>query len=290
MSANYLPQKFIECSRREPPEVLYHYTAQNGLLGIVEKAELWATKVQYMNDATEFGVSLDLARQRLESLLEETCKDASARSFKTAYAELLRSLTGLEQINIFASCFCEDGDLLSQWRGYSSSGGVAIGFDTRALTKVASEAGFILGKCVYELDIQRVIVNEAIEYCCQEDLAGRAQWGRHGPLAEILFRCGAFFKDSSFSEEKEWRLVSPTVDFWHERLRFRPGRSMLTPYYAVPVAEGEAPLVRHIVVGPCPHMELAKSAVEALLMKHGLRGPLQGHRVALGSSVPFRNW
>ncbi|HEY1270362.1 MAG TPA: hypothetical protein VGF08_00165, partial [Terriglobales bacterium] len=108
--------------------------------------------------------------------------------------------------------------------------------------------------------------------------------------AEILFRCGAFFKDSSFSEEKEWRLVSPTVDFWHERLRFRPGRSMLTPYYAVPVAEGEAPLVRHIVVGPCPHMELAKSAVEALLMKHGLRGPLQGHRVALGSSVPFRNW
>jgi hypothetical protein len=119
MSANYFPRNFIECSQQEPPEILYHYTGQNGLLGITEKAELWATKVQYMNDAAEWGVSLDLARQRLEALLAD---DTSTRSSKAACMALRRSLAGLEQINIFASCFCENGDLLSQWRGMAAAG------------------------------------------------------------------------------------------------------------------------------------------------------------------------
>jgi hypothetical protein len=65
---------------------------------------------------------------------------------------------------------------------------------------------------------------------------------------------------------------------------------MVTPYYALPIAEGEVSPVRHVIVGPCPHMELAKSAVEALLMQRGLRGPLLGQPVAFGSEVPFRNW
>jgi hypothetical protein len=84
MSAEYLPRKFIEYSQQEPPEILYHYTDQDGLLGIMEKDQLWATKMQYMNDATEFGASLDLARERLQSLLDEKWEDASARSSNAA--------------------------------------------------------------------------------------------------------------------------------------------------------------------------------------------------------------
>jgi hypothetical protein len=39
----YEPRAFAEHFNRSPPSVLYHYTGQSGLLGIVEKAELWAT-------------------------------------------------------------------------------------------------------------------------------------------------------------------------------------------------------------------------------------------------------
>jgi hypothetical protein len=40
---------------------------------------------------------------------------------KAACQKLRGSLSGLGDINIFVACFCEDGDLLSQWRGYSES-------------------------------------------------------------------------------------------------------------------------------------------------------------------------
>jgi hypothetical protein len=41
---------FEKLQKREPPKVLYHYTDQTGLLGIITSGELHATKVQYIND------------------------------------------------------------------------------------------------------------------------------------------------------------------------------------------------------------------------------------------------
>lgn len=35
------------------PTVLYHYTSQVGLLGILQKKELWATQIQYLNDCED---------------------------------------------------------------------------------------------------------------------------------------------------------------------------------------------------------------------------------------------
>jgi hypothetical protein len=132
MSTNYIPPRFSEYLETAPPETLYHYTSQTGLLNIIETAELWATKVQYMNDATEFYRALNMARSILDDMIGQTLIETPV----TAHAQLKRSLAGLEGINIFAACFCEDGDLLSQWRGYSESGGGAsIGFGSAKLTK-----------------------------------------------------------------------------------------------------------------------------------------------------------
>jgi hypothetical protein len=286
---DYVPAAFAEHFNTVPPEVLYHYTGQDGLLGIVGKAELWATKIQYMNDATEFGLALSMAHQELDGMFETSTLSEK----KVACSKFKRSLFGLEDINIFAVCFCEEGDLLSQWRGYSGGNqGYSIGFDSNALAQAASRTRFTLGKCIYDRDIQRTIVNQAIAYCLEVELAipSRAQWGFHGPLADILFRCGAFFKDAMFCEEKEWRLLSPTVTFRDDQLKFRVGRSTILPYYALPIStDGELP-IQHIFIAPCPHIDLAKSAVTALLMRHGMLGPLRGQQIAFGSRIPFRNW
>ena len=32
------------------------------------------------------------------------------------------------QLRLFVTCFCSNGDLLSQWRAYAGSGGYAVGF------------------------------------------------------------------------------------------------------------------------------------------------------------------
>jgi hypothetical protein len=63
------PPAFVQHFEKMPPAVLYHYTGQVGILGIVKTAELWATKIQYMNDATEFGLALAMARKKLDSMM-----------------------------------------------------------------------------------------------------------------------------------------------------------------------------------------------------------------------------
>jgi hypothetical protein len=123
---------------REPPEQLYHYTDQTGLLGIVQSGELWATKVQYMNDATEFGLAVTLSRERLV----EKLKGAENTKHQTTLNIILKRHHNIANINICAVSFCEERDLLSQWRGYTNSGGgVAIGFQSRALVAAAQKIG-----------------------------------------------------------------------------------------------------------------------------------------------------
>jgi hypothetical protein len=203
------------------------------------------------------------------------------------------SIKGLEDINLFAVCFCEKSDLLSQWRGYAGSNhGYSIAFSTNSLMQVTAGSKFMLGRCIYDQTLQRKIVEEAVAYCLDQALMfpTNRKFGFHGPLADILFRCGVFFKDLSFEEEQEWRLVSPTVMYHDERLRFRTGNSMITPYLAVSISDERTFPIVDVVVGPCPHMELSKSAVTALLMHKGNRGPLSGRQIAFGSAIPFRNW
>lgn len=283
------PPAFTEHFIKSPPDILYHYTGQLGLLGIVSNAELWATKIQYMNDASEFGLALRLARQWLEHVIDYS----EHSSEKLAAHGLMETLNGLEDINIFTICFCENGDLLSQWRGYASEKyGYSIGFDSEALMHIANHHQFILGRCIYDRSVQQTIIEQAVAHCVSSELTYPVQsrWGFHGPLADILFRCGVFFKDSSFEDEREWRLVSPTIRYDSDRLHFRTGHSTITPYYVLPIMnDGRLP-IEQVIVGPCPHMNLAASSVTSLLMSRGNRDPLSGRQVALPSTIPFRNW
>ena len=48
------------------PPLLYHYTDVHGFKGIVESRELWATHIQYLNDAQGFDYATDLAKQVVE--------------------------------------------------------------------------------------------------------------------------------------------------------------------------------------------------------------------------------
>jgi adenosylmethionine-8-amino-7-oxononanoate aminotransferase len=45
--------------------VLYHYTSQAGLLGIINSKVLWASNIFYLNDTTEFAYFVDLADDSL---------------------------------------------------------------------------------------------------------------------------------------------------------------------------------------------------------------------------------
>jgi hypothetical protein len=126
-----------ELQKTQAPPVLYHYTSQTGLLGILATGELWATKVQYMNDATEFAYGLNLFKDALQNRFNSAQDDVDKQNI----IALERELNGIANINICAVSFCINHDLLSLWRGYASSGGCAIGFSSGALKEMRRLSG-----------------------------------------------------------------------------------------------------------------------------------------------------
>jgi hypothetical protein len=117
----------------QPLQRLYHYTDVVGLNGIIETNELWATSAYFLNDSAEviYGYGA----------LDEALKDWIAvnprpeESLALALALDLQRGFGVDLLNkrliepIYLVCFCEDDNLLSQWRAYGQSGGYSIALD-----------------------------------------------------------------------------------------------------------------------------------------------------------------
>jgi hypothetical protein len=96
-----------------PPKELFHYTSLDGARGIIESKSLRLTKFTYLNDTSEFRHAIGLFRAEVHTAIQ---------SLNHGHREFLRKvaaqLDSFESTNICIASFCEDGDLLSQWRGY----------------------------------------------------------------------------------------------------------------------------------------------------------------------------
>src|SRR5262245_50075307 len=55
----------------EAPTVLYHYTDGAGLLGIVESQAIWASDVEFLNDAQELVYARDAFYDELQKRADE---------------------------------------------------------------------------------------------------------------------------------------------------------------------------------------------------------------------------
>ncbi len=278
-----LPSSFRSHLEGVSRKFLYHYTSQEGLIGIISTSELWATKVQYMNDSSEFGLALKIAADCLNTRLTN-CDAKQKRKL-----DLLIQTLNIGNANVFVSCFCEEGDLLGQWRAYTGANhGYSIGIDSKILNERAGASKFTLGPCVYDAKSQMTIIEEAIEKCLsltEEECDTTFEYN--------LITIGAFFKDAQFQEEREWRLVSRATSITHAKVGFRAGQSMISPYLRVALGEKDTSSISHIIVGPCPHPDLSKKSVEMLL-----RNARIVEKAADGdenvdvknSKIPYRNW
>lgn len=204
-----------------PQERLYHYTSFNGLLGIVESRALWATDIRYMNDSAELKHTGDLIRT------EVTRRIGAGHARPDLLNQFLDWVT--HRITnghmLFAASFRANGNLLSQWRGYSRLGkGVSLGFDPGYILGCAREQSFQIGRCIYSCEQQARLINQVVD--AVETLAAEHEPGEgtgegsgsdsvyHTVFEKIesdLLRIAAILKHPSFREEEEWRVVSPVI-------------------------------------------------------------------------------
>lgn len=315
------------------PPVLYHYTSAPGLAGIITPtswrvdhpgveaklegaALLHASDVRYMNDTQElqFGASIFERRFRVAARSNDIAPPI--RSLAGTLADVLSDPDPFNRRNLkcFAACFCESGDLLSQWRGYAGGvGGFALGF---AGTALAQDSYFVqpyehldppvratLKPVVYGQEAGEAAADNFVRllqapenWLMKISLETESSTGAWN-IVQFVFQEIAVIKHDAFREEREWRLFYSGDLRWPGHIR--AGASGLTPYMHIAVNAVQLtemmnqnneervgdpqPTIVDLVVGPSPDQS-GQVAAARELVRLGWHDP----GVVRASGVPFR--
>jgi hypothetical protein len=289
------------------PDVLYHYTTATGAIGILEDRELWMTDVRCLNDRSELKYGEKLVQSRIARYLT-----ASHSPLQKMFLERISS-AGVASLtvgsHVFVVSFCQDGDLLSQWRAYADRGqGYSLGFDLFHLQWGLNDRCRLV-RLLHDSDQQEQIIERIItvylEFATHEryvNWKGQASRPVGRPVGEddfcsdvcnsfanVAHPCSLAFKDPSFREEHEWRIVF--VNNWHDEIvrrdedivyptaiKFRANNGRIVPYVSLSfrnivelsldTRRGWRFPVVEAVIGPTVDATEYIEPLEMLLMSH----------------------
>lgn len=279
-----------------PQERLYHYTSFTGLLGIVESGALWASDIRYMNDSAELKHTADLIRTEITRRI--TAGHAKPDLLNQFLDWVTHRITNGHML--FASSFRSNGNLLSQWRGYSRLGkGVSLGFDPDSILRCARQQSFQIGRCIYSSKSQQRLISriiDVVEALAEKHIPEYTHQGKNAAnsyhcifqlIETDLLRIAAILKHPSFREEEEWRIVSPIItDYVKAPVLFREGASMLVPYVEFNlITEDNSPIaLEHLFLGPTPNITISMNSLTMFLAKNSIR-PTKGISYC---QIPYR--
>lgn len=283
-------------------DTLFHYTTAAGLLGILQNANIWATDLKFLNDAEESIYARDMVISAIRSM-ENPVLDPSHSAHEhgqgaidifAQYHKFVLNELETSEFGVYVTCFCESGDLLSQWRGYGKDHGYAIEFTKEAIhdavtaiTAYGPATG--LFKVQYGLDSAAGIVGSAIRAVADFNLNHPGVKAEYSAMtvSSMLAR----IKHPGFAEEQEWRLVVGQqildeaslgkfgINLHHPPALFRPTPIAIVPYLEIPIKRESIVSIR---VGPGDNAETRASGVRRLLKM------LASEATVTYSEVPLR--
>jgi len=83
-------------------QTVFHYTSQEGLLGIVQSESLWVTSIRHLNDSTELEYAVELTRAMLLRKVED-----KGDPLLNYYQDVLARLDVIKDVFIFVGSFSE---------------------------------------------------------------------------------------------------------------------------------------------------------------------------------------
>jgi hypothetical protein len=299
--------------QRPKDGLLYHYTTSEGLKGIVENEELWASSAYYLNDSAEILYGYRLLDLALETWIKRA--NPQANTVSLGLAESFRRYFGHDALErnvitpIYLTCFCEDSNLLSQWRAYGSSGGYSVGFRVPAegiVYGLTPEPRVYTARCVrveYDREKQMHCIleilasvlpildeNEVTDAVRNIDPISPLGFSRLSRIIrEMLVEESIGFKDAAFAVEKEWRFVVRSRELLKQGMddgdhtnipiSFRTARGQLVPFIRLKPSKAPMPLVgdglklpiASVRCGPTGDRISASMAVRYLLNSKGYR-------------------
>lgn len=271
-------------------DTLYHYCSTQTFHSIVQSRAIWLSSLTLSNDSMEGK----LVARAIARIAERDGLD------RDAIERLEKAVTFLEgMFDGLGFCLSEEGDLLSQWRGYAAdASGVAIGFSRPYLLSLAAsnrgsdKPGFSLDQVEYspnghEIQVEptyskmrklleagafKLISRTVLDTRSAEELEAeekKIDKASRDILLTVLelFPKLFFLKAPAFEEEREWRLVSILVQDLADDCLYRAIADRVIPYRKYELAENDISPVIEVVLGP--KHQTPQKVVEAFLKKNG---------------------
>ncbi|MFD1175972.1 DUF2971 domain-containing protein [Paenibacillus puldeungensis] len=213
---------------------LYHYCSGETFLNIIKNKTIRLSDISKSNDYIETKwlieyIEEEIIRQYKEEpffkgqliygLDETTTLELIIKSIKERTLERSEAL-------FYAACFSEEGDKLSQWRGYADDGyGLSIGFNSDSLkTLISKEESIKLLRVDYpdqnnnsysaQIREHSKDIIESILYAIETGDTKKLFSGEtyaidifHELSSRIFIQKSIKFKNPAFKEEAEWRIV-----------------------------------------------------------------------------------
>lgn len=241
------------------PEVLYHYCPSHALSEILRSGVLWLTHQSGLNDLRETIWAIPFIREEIRRRQTYTTKD---------FLSQVEQLFDLNSPEVYLASFSCDGDVLSQWRAYSTDGdGFAIGFCPKAFrvglrTPITSAVpdhtvGFL--KVYYDDAMLKKSIGEILDH----HLSLAPDDNNFIQCAFLLRALTLSFKNPAFREEDEWRITYSPIITTHQvkhdlevmgmlrNLQFRTSRYGVLPYFEIPFGQdSREKAIAEVVVGP----------------------------------------
>ena len=221
--------------------------------------------MKYLNDVSEHQLFLDAAEPRIPKCIPEI--GSLNLRYSTKERSVADTLPGFLQLP-FVTSFSREDDSLTHWRSYCSAGnGVSIGFRTASLQAAEVRKSKVLfpgmivphprfGEVSYIDPNNNEIVDDMIttSYRDAVDFIARNHQSPDVMTNELTWRltsAASFFKDDSFENEREFRLIVDGISWRQDLLCFRTARSTLIPY--VPLVIPTDPFASRKIGEPEPH-------------------------------------
>jgi hypothetical protein len=268
--------------------LVYHYASAAAALGVVKNREVWGSKIQFLNDDQEFREYLNFLVRCAE---DNIVLDDVSKGFCD---ELIDRIDRIRHASIYVASFSEEGDKLSQWRGYCPDGGYAIGFRRTDLERHFHLNGMSFRKAIYGLPGKEDVIIRLRDLFESYRRAGLTS-GRTQELDEFfgdyileVSESAPNFKHVGFQEENEWRVYSGLVAWDDANVDVVPVRGALRPIYKfkLPTTDVSDALIDMALdtvrVGPGKDLDLRLDAMRILLRRNRIH-----YRILKDSTLPY---
>lgn len=263
------------------PDRLYHYTSGDGLHGILKTASLRGTNFAFMNDRSEFTYGVELIRDCL-AVKAKGLPDSGIRRALVLAHKVLEA----PPCDVYLTCFCEEPDLLSQWRGYGTPDSrYCVELEVGELPRAAAVSP--VSSVIYDSDLHRAMLSTMIDIylMAMNDIAIEDEPAIRMAASSVAIAALPVvtrFKDQVFHEEKEWRCVSVTWGSDCADVEFASsGGGTMRPFKTLVHAVERLP-IRRIIAGASRSERLAVRSAELMLRRFGYSDvPVEASKVPL---------